>query len=259
MGLGFLEGARESVSNLGGTGNVFMAKVGSAGVILGKTVFYLMIAAVVFLFLRKALVYNRQVYIFKRYATGLKLLVRKGRFYRDKQGNYKFLVTKSNPFDFSKKSIPVTDQEYFISTAKSEAIFLLQVGPDDFKPIRLFEELIELTEEDKIPLLDTEGNQQVGPEGNLIWERILPRLNMNIMDLNASNHALALHKEIVDKHRSKSKLMFYAPMILFVLGMFVVLAALWITLGRIETMNSAMTNGYSLMADAIKDFGKQIL
>lgn len=254
------QGARDSLHNIGGSGNTVAAKMGSAGAILGKTVTYIIILGAIVLFLRKWIVYNRKVFIFKRFASGLRMFERKGRFFRDKGGKYKFYITKSNPLDFKKKSIPVTDQEYFISLGKTEAIFLLQVGPDDYKPVKIYEELMELSEEEWIPMLDNAGEPVLDPETKQpLMQKIIPKLNVSIMDLNASNHALQLHKEIVDKHRGKSKLMFYAPMILFIMGMFVILAALWITLGRIETMNSAMTSGYSMMADAIKDFGKQIL
>lgn len=260
MALGFIDSARNSLSNLGGSGNTMMAKMGSAGAILGKTFVYIVCIGGVVLFLRKMIVYNRKVFIFKRFSSGLRMFERKGRFFRDRDGKYKFYITKSNPLDFKRKSIPITDQEYFISLGRTEAIFLLQVGPDDYKPIKLQEELMEITEESWEPMLDGKGNPVLDQKTKQpLMRKTMPRLNVSVMDMNASNHALQMQKDIVDKHRGKSKLMFYAPMILFVMGMFVILAALWITLGRIETMNNAMTSGYKLMADAIKDFGKQIL
>jgi len=233
MELDWLTGARGSLEGLGSgqTANGIFQSVGGAGMILFQAFIFLIVMAVVIFLAKQMFSYAQSVYIFKKYGSGIKLLKFRGRHYKDKTGQYRFKIIK-NLLQFRGKQISLVDQECFISNVgKGDSLFLLQVAPDDYKPILLTEAVNDMANE----------------------------MNLTILDQNAANHALQSQKEIVDKHKKQNKMLMYLPTIMLVLGGVIVCVMLWMTLGRIEAMNSAMSTGYSQMAAAISDFGKQII
>jgi hypothetical protein len=229
-----VKGARDSVGEIGaGTWKTTaFAKMGAAGVVFTKALIYGGLGVLAFMMFRKVMMYNIDVYIWKRYSNGYRLLKRRGRRYKDKGGKQWFEIVKGmNPFERAKKISWVGYESFQSKEKKGEAIFLLQCGPEDYKPLNMTEKL-----DDKLRDMD-----------------------LDILDINAANHSIQLQKEVIDRHRSKNKMLIYLPTIMMVAGMIFVVVLVWITLGRIEQMNSAMTAGYQMMADAVKDFGKQVI
>ena len=233
MAIEWLGGAKSGLAGLGSgnTGAATFAKIGAAGTVVSSIFLGIVMLAVVIFIARQLMMYTMDVYVFKKYSTGMKLVKLRGRYYKDKKGHYKFTVIRGL-LQWRAKSISLVEQEFFITKpGKGEAVFLLQVSPDDFKPIALAKAV-----RDQASCME-----------------------LSVLDQNAANHSLQVQKEIVDKHRNVSKMLLYLPTIMMVGGMIFVVVLLWMTLGRIESMNASMLQGYELMANAIGDFGKQII
>lgn len=228
-----MQGIKGGISGIGkgAFADKFFTVAGNTGALVTIVIFFMLALAVVILLMRQMMMYNVDVYVFRRYSSGLRLLKLKGRRYKDKEGKYRFAAVRGL-FQLKPYYLNLVDLENFMPNfGKGESLFLVQVGPDDYKPIRFMD----------------------------IVKEKCDALDFTILDVNAANHTLAIHREIVQRHQNKNKLLLYLPTIMMVGGMIFVVVLLWMTLGRIETMNHAMTEGYKLMAEAIKDFGKQII
>ena len=222
-----------SSGSLSGSQNAWFAKMGGMGTLVTSAVLFFVLIAVIIIVMRKLMMYNVDVYVFKKYTTGMKLVKLKGRVFQDKSSKYWFEVTPASFFKLKAKKINMVDQEYFISKEKGDAVFLFQIGREDYKPM-LFQECLD----------------------QLTQERMM---GFDVVDISAHNHSIQLQQEVIDRRRNSNKLLIYLPTLMMVAGMIFVVVLLWMTLGRIETMNGAMTVGYEKMAAAIADFGKQII
>jgi hypothetical protein len=214
----------------GSWANSFYTAAGSTGNFISVAIICGMLFAVVAFVAYRAMAYKTKAVIWKTYSMGIKETYAKVHYKKGKDGKYRaFKVT--NLLQLRPQPINFINQECLVPCAKGERIYLYQVGIDDYKQVRITEALAEATKD----------------------------IKLTILDHNSSNLTIQLHKEVVDKHRNQNKLALYLPTIMMVIGGIIVCVMLWMTLGRIETMNQTMLAGYQAMADAVKDFGKQML
>ena len=245
---------------------------GKLGILFGEVALGGAIAFAIIMAIKKKMQYTTRVHIWKRTASGIKYRMRLGMIKVDKLGKRSLYITKPGILSFGSVRIANLEQEYLVFGEKSEELFLYQVGDLDYKPLKFYEMIREKSEATEVPVVDTEGNPipifdengnaKKDKHGNVLYlmkKLDQPELCFDIVDTDANNVAADMHREIVERRLSKNKTLMVAPVVMFLIAVVAIIVLVWITLGRIESMNGAITSGMQTVAEALRDAGKQVI